>query len=177
MPRRESRRPRDRGRRTKTGRPRTLFFTEETAALMRRVWPERNPDDPLFAGKVRGQPIDYEKSWLDPVAAIGRPDLHQHDLRQHYAAELPRAGTTIAVAAQVLGEIVTAFASQNAEVAQSLYRIATSEKNSSATVQVCIFRLRAPAGTIPAAASARDLSTATAWSKARRPRRRSSTRR
>ncbi|MEM5425094.1 tyrosine-type recombinase/integrase [Paraburkholderia ferrariae] len=88
---------------TKTDRPRQLFFTPATADLMRRVWPERRPDDLLFAGKVPGQPIDYKKSWLDLVASIGRPDLHQHDLRHHRAAELLRAGTTIAVAAQVLG--------------------------------------------------------------------------
>ncbi|MEM5296950.1 site-specific integrase [Burkholderia sp. JPY481] len=94
---------------TKTDRPRTLFFTEETAALVRRVWPEseRKPDDLLFAGKVPGQCIDYKKSWLDLVAAIGRPDLHQHDLRHHRAAELLRSGVTIGVAAQVLGHSAT----------------------------------------------------------------------
>lgn len=88
---------------TKTDRPRQIFFSEETAALMRRVWPKRDPDALLFAGKAPGQPVNYRATWAKLTKAIGRPDLHQHDLRHHRAAELLRAGTTIAVAAQVLG--------------------------------------------------------------------------
>lgn len=88
---------------TKTGRPRVLFFTEATAALLRRCWPKRNPDAMLFEGRVKGQPINYRRQWGELCAAIGRPDLHMHDMRHHRAAELLRSGVTVAVAAQVLG--------------------------------------------------------------------------
>lgn len=88
---------------TKTDRPRVLFFSEETADLMRRVWPHRQDDQLLFEGRIRNQPIDYRRQWSELTTAIGRPDLHLHDLRHHRAAELLKAGTTIAVAAQVLG--------------------------------------------------------------------------
>jgi integrase len=89
---------------TKTGAPRVLFFSEETAALMRRVWPKQPDDDLLFeSSRIRGQVIDYRRQWADLTRAIGRPDVHMHDLRHHRAAELLKAGTTVAVAAQVLG--------------------------------------------------------------------------
>jgi integrase len=88
---------------TKTDRPRQLFFSDDTAALIQRVWPKRDPNALVFAGKVPGLPIDYRVAWTKLTKAIGRPDLHQHDLRHHRAAELLRAGTTIAVASQVLG--------------------------------------------------------------------------
>lgn len=89
---------------TKTGAPRVLFFSRETAELMARVWPKREPGELLFGSKrLKGQPIDYRRQWADLTKAIGRPDLHLHDLRHHRAAELLKAGTTVAVAAQVLG--------------------------------------------------------------------------
>jgi integrase len=88
---------------TKTDRPRQLFFSDDTATLIQRVWPKRDPNALVFAGKVPGLPIDYRVAWTKLTKAIGRPDLHQHDLRHHRAAELLRAGTTIAVASQVLG--------------------------------------------------------------------------
>lgn len=89
---------------TKTGRPRTLFFSEATAELMDRVWTKPSPDELLFGSRLNpGRPIDYRRQWMTLVAAIGRPDLHLHDLRHHRAAELLKAGNTIAVAAQVLG--------------------------------------------------------------------------
>ncbi|MEC3769049.1 tyrosine-type recombinase/integrase [Cupriavidus sp. SS-3] len=88
---------------TKTDKPRQLFFSEDTAALMRRVWPKRDPDALLFESKVKGQPVNYRNTWAKLTRAIGRPDLHLHDLRHHRAAELLRAGTTLAVASQVLG--------------------------------------------------------------------------
>lgn len=89
---------------TKTGAPRVLFFSAETAGLMRRVWPKQPPAELLFESRrVAGQIIDYRRPWADLTRAIGRPDLHLHDLRHHRAAELLKAGTTVAVAAQVLG--------------------------------------------------------------------------
>lgn len=88
---------------TKTDRPRVLFFSEETAALMRRVWPKREPEKLLFEGRVDNRPINYRGMWQELTSAIRRPDLHLHDLRHHRAAELLRSGVTLAVAAQVLG--------------------------------------------------------------------------
>jgi len=90
---------------TKNGTPRVLFFSEETAALMRRVYPEshRRPDELLFQGRVPGQPISYRRIWNETAAELGMADFHMHDVRHAAAASLLRAGVTLAVAAQVLG--------------------------------------------------------------------------
>lgn len=89
---------------TKTDKPRVLFFSEDTAVLIKRVWPaDRSPEALVFAGRKVDSPINYRKAWEQLTAAINRPDLHMHDLRHHRAAELLRNGTTLAVAAQVLG--------------------------------------------------------------------------
>ena len=88
---------------TKTGKPRVLHFSKETADLMRRVWPKRETSALLFEGRIKGSSIDYRAQWKALTVAIGRPDLHQHDMRHHRAAELLRCGNTLAVASQVLG--------------------------------------------------------------------------
>lgn len=90
---------------TKNGTPRVLFFSEETAALMRRVYPEvrRRPDGLLFEGRVPGQPISYRRIWNEVAGEVGLTDFHMHDVRHAAAASLLRAGVTLAVAAQVLG--------------------------------------------------------------------------
>lgn len=89
---------------TKTGAPRVLFFSPETAELLTRIWPRRPPEELVFGSRrAPGQATDYRRQWSELTAAIGRPDLHLHDLRHHRAAELLKAGTTVAVAAQVLG--------------------------------------------------------------------------
>ncbi len=88
---------------TKTGVPRVLHFRDETADLIKRVFPKRAPDALPFEGRVPGQPISFRKAWLTAVAAIGVPDLHMHDVRHAAAAGLLRAGVTLGVAAQVLG--------------------------------------------------------------------------
>jgi integrase len=86
---------------TKTGKPRVLFYTPATATALAAL--KRAGDDRLvFEG--RGMTIaEYRKPWVETVKAIGRPDLHMHDLRHAAAASLLRAGVTIGVAAQVLG--------------------------------------------------------------------------
>lgn len=90
---------------TKTGKPRYLFLDGTTADLMRRVFAmhRKDPDDYVFEGRIKGAPVNYRNAWGTLAAAIGRPDLHQHDLRHHRAKELLRSGVTIAVAGQVLG--------------------------------------------------------------------------
>jgi integrase len=90
---------------TKNGTPRVLFFSEETAVLIRRVYPEsrRRSDELLFEGRVPGQPISYRRVWNEISAELGLHDFHMHDVRHAAAASLLRAGVTLAVAAQVLG--------------------------------------------------------------------------
>ncbi|WP_284617455.1 tyrosine-type recombinase/integrase [Aquabacterium humicola] len=88
---------------TKTGVPRILHFRPATADLIRRVYRTHKPEALLFEGRVPGQRIDYKKAWATLVADIGRPDLHMHDVRHAVAAALLRSGTTLAVAAQVMG--------------------------------------------------------------------------
>ena len=88
---------------TKTGVPRLLHFRDETAALIRRVFPKRTSDSLPFEGRVPGQPINFRKAWLTATAEVGLPDLHMHDVRHAAAADLLRAGVTLGVAAQVLG--------------------------------------------------------------------------
>jgi integrase len=88
---------------TKTGRPRVLFFSPATAALIERLRPRGEAADKLaFAGR-RGEPTDYRKAWQALVLDIGRPELRMHDLRHAAAAALLRAGVSTGVAAQVLG--------------------------------------------------------------------------
>lgn len=90
---------------TKNGTPRVLFFSAETAQLMRRVFPESSRQDNalLFEGRVPGQPINYRRAWDWLCNAVQRQDLRQHDMRHVAAANLLRSGTTLGVAAQVLG--------------------------------------------------------------------------
>ncbi len=89
---------------TKTGKPRMLFFSQETAALMRRVWPIRESAALLFGStRAPGAIVTFKKSWDKLTQAIGRPDLRLHDLRHYRAKLLIESGATVAVAAQALG--------------------------------------------------------------------------
>lgn len=89
---------------TKTGKPRMLFFSHETAALMRRVWPTRNPEAMLFeSSRAPGATVNFKKNWDKLTLSIGRKDLRLHDLRHYRAKLLIESGVTVAVAAQALG--------------------------------------------------------------------------
>ena len=89
---------------TKTDKPRLLFFSQETAALMRRVWPNRQEKNLLFESEsAPGKVKDYTKPWKKLSLAIGRPDLRINDLRHHRAKLMISSGTTIAIASQALG--------------------------------------------------------------------------
>lgn len=88
---------------TKTGVPRILHFQPATAVLMRRLVRNPHPERLLFEGRAPGVPVSYRTAWQNLTAAMGRPDLHMHDVRHHAAADLLRAGVTLGVAAQVLG--------------------------------------------------------------------------
>jgi integrase len=90
---------------TKTGAPRILRFSDETAALMARVWTgSRAPDDMLFgSARAPGKPIDFKKHWASLTASIGRTDLRLHDLRHYRAKKMIASGASLSVAAQALG--------------------------------------------------------------------------
>lgn len=86
---------------TKTGKPRVLFFTSQTAGLARRLRPQ-DRTQLVFGGRT-GSPNKFRKAWRNLTTAIGRPDLRVYDLRHVAAARLLRTGVTLGVASQVLG--------------------------------------------------------------------------
>ena len=90
---------------TKNGTPRVLFFSDETAALIDRVWSVQRRFDSglIFEGRVPSQPVNYRRGWSWLCARVGLKELRLHDMRHVAAANLLRAGTTLGVAAQVLG--------------------------------------------------------------------------
>jgi integrase len=88
---------------TKNGTPRVLFFSERTEQLIRRLQPKGATGSLLFEGRVPGQAIQYKRAWGVLTAQVGLPDLRMHDVRHAAAANLLKAGVTLAVAAQVLG--------------------------------------------------------------------------
>lgn len=88
---------------TKTGKPRVLHFTENTARMVERLRPPRIQWGTLVFEGRKGSPISYRKSWSELARSIGMPDLRPHDTRHLVAANLLAAGNTVAVAAQVLG--------------------------------------------------------------------------
>jgi integrase len=89
---------------TKTGVPRVLTFSQTTADLMVRVWPQQDAAALLFESRrVAGLAVNYKKHWDKITSDIGRPDLRMHDLRHHRAKKLIQSGTPVAIAAQALG--------------------------------------------------------------------------
>ncbi|MET3930569.1 integrase [Lysobacter sp. OAE881] len=89
---------------TKNGRPRVLFFSATTAALIERLRPKGAAAERLvFEGHVPCQPKSYRRAWTLLCNDVGVPGLHMHDLRHGAAARMLRSGVTLAVAAQVLG--------------------------------------------------------------------------
>lgn len=61
---------------SKNGRPRTLFFTSKTTALIKRVAPSRSPETLVFEGRILGRPIDFRKSWAQLTQEVGLDDFH-----------------------------------------------------------------------------------------------------
>ena len=89
---------------TKTGKPRILFFSPQTAELIKRVWVNRVPGAMLFeSARAPGAVVNFKKQWTKLTAAIGRDDLRLHDLRHYRAKLLIESGSTVAIAAQALG--------------------------------------------------------------------------
>lgn len=88
---------------TKTGKARALFFSEETAALIKRLIPSRPKERLVFPGRTDDLPVNYRSSWLKLTAMAGIPEFHMHDVRHYRARELLLKGTPLAVAAQIMG--------------------------------------------------------------------------
>jgi integrase len=88
---------------TKNGAPRVLHFRPETGELIKRIAKTRRPDALVFEGRVPGQKVSFRWSWEKTVKAIGRPDLHIHDVRHACTAQMLRAGVTGPIASQVNG--------------------------------------------------------------------------
>ena len=89
---------------SKTGKPRILFFSEETANLIRRYAPTSRPADELaFPGRVKTNPIEFRKSWLRLCKLAGVDGLHQHDVRHDVARRLLVGGISLPVAASMMG--------------------------------------------------------------------------
>jgi integrase len=87
----------------KTG-ARVLFFSPETARLLKRIRPKGAcAEHFVFPGK-RGAPVaTFRRPWKQLTESIDMPHLHLHDLRHIAAARLLKAGNTLAVSAQALG--------------------------------------------------------------------------
>lgn len=90
---------------TKTGRARRLYFSAETAALLRRLRPgaEKYRDQIVFKSPRGAAPNKYRKPWARVCKLLGRPDLHVHDLRHLIAADLLKAGKGMSQVASLLG--------------------------------------------------------------------------
>jgi integrase len=88
---------------SKNGKPRMLFFTDQTANLIRRMTSNKEAAKLIFEGRVLGRPLDFRKSWALLTAEVRLIDFHMHDVRHYKAAQLLRAGISIAVAAQIMG--------------------------------------------------------------------------
>lgn len=115
---------------SKTGVPRCLFFTEATGKLLKSI---RHPDPfrLVFGGRA-GIPMTFRKPWVKVTKAIGRPDLHMHDLRHVVAAGLLRAGATLGVAAQVLGHSPQVLARRYGHLETAALRKAQQDRWSAA---------------------------------------------
>lgn len=91
---------------TKTNVKRRIYFSHETAALLRRLRPaERYRGELAFKGR-NGAPRKFQEVWSRYCERIGRPDLHVHDLRHMVAAELLKDGKGASQVASLLGHSI-----------------------------------------------------------------------
>jgi integrase len=89
---------------TKTDKPRRLYFSHETAQLLRRLRPvERYRGCLVFVSPRGTGPNKYRKPWARLTELLGRPDLRVHDLRHMVAAELLKQRKGMSQVAQMLG--------------------------------------------------------------------------
>jgi integrase len=89
---------------TKTGKPRKLYFSQETAALVRKLRPVEKWRDERVWG-VRGASLScMTNHWICMRKLIGRGDgFTLRDLRHMVAADLLKAGKGVSQVSQVLG--------------------------------------------------------------------------
>ena len=88
----------------KTGKPRRLYFSHETAALVRRLRPVEKYRHVLAFKAIRGEgPNKYRKPWARLGEMLGRTGLCLHDMRHMVAADLLKAGKGMSQVSQLLG--------------------------------------------------------------------------
>lgn len=90
---------------TKNGSARVLLLSPKTAKLIAALRPANAlPTDLIWHGRRSATtPICYRKPWVALVESLGHAGMHIHDTRHAVAADLLKNGTTVAVAAQILG--------------------------------------------------------------------------
>jgi integrase len=89
---------------TKTGKPRIVYFSQDTADIIRRIWTHRPPSEmPFQATRGAVGAKDYGGSWDKLVKMVGLEGMHIHDLRHNRAAEMLANGVSSAIVAQALG--------------------------------------------------------------------------
>ena len=86
----------------KSGQYRTLMLPPAVVAEIRTY--KQAGDELVFRSKSCGySPFDERREWSNIRAAIGRPDLHFHDLRHIATARLLRSGASLHIVSKVLG--------------------------------------------------------------------------
>jgi integrase len=89
---------------TKTGKPRIVYFSQDTADIIRRIWTHRPPDVmPFSASRGAVGAKDYGGSWDKLTKLAGLEGMHIHDLRHNRASEMLAGGVSSAIVAQALG--------------------------------------------------------------------------
>jgi integrase len=90
---------------TKTGKARRLYFSHDTAALLRRLRPgsEKYREQLVFLSARGVAPNKYRKPWARLCELLGRPELHLHDMRHLLAADLLKAGKGVSPVSSLLG--------------------------------------------------------------------------
>jgi integrase len=89
----------------KVERPKVIPLMPEAVAILLRQRPGK-PDDPVFVGPYKGQPMRanvYTRAFRAAVAKAGIPPIRPQDLRHTVAVRLIRAGADIATVGDLLG--------------------------------------------------------------------------
>ncbi|CAA0116759.1 Tyrosine recombinase XerD [Halioglobus japonicus] len=87
----------------KSGSYRTIMLSPQVVTELRN-YKQHDPDALVFPRRWEPfAPFDERVAWKKITTAIGRPDLHFHDLRHLATARLLRSGASLHVTSRVLG--------------------------------------------------------------------------
>lgn len=96
----------------KSGAYRTILLAPKVVQELRR-YRQHDPDALIFCSRIDPfSPYDERRAWTRISKAIGRPDLHFHDLRHVATAQLLKSGASSVVVSQVLGHKDTRMVSR-----------------------------------------------------------------